>query len=145
MISTERWQDNWRFATSGGAIHVKLTRTRGRRHWILGAVRELAVGTPIVLSASAPGAARRCRAFASAAGIECEREYLTFPTAAAPAYLVQDAPAPVRLFVASMLAAPPRARFSLPLEIGFGLLRRFKSWRVVRALAPGRIVVGRVR
>ena len=101
------------------------------------------MGTRVVLSASAPGAAARCRAFASAAGIELEREYLAFPTAAAPAYLVEDTPAPVRLFVTNVLMAPPSTRFALPMEIGLGLLRRLKSWHLVRALAPGRVVVGR--
>ena len=85
----------------------------------------------------------RCKAFASAAGLELEREYLAFPTAAAPAYLVEDARASVRLFTSNVLAAPPRTRLSLPIELGVALLRAAKSWRLVRTLAPGRVVVGR--
>lgn len=143
MISAHRWRDNWRSVAGGGAVHVELPRSRAGRGASAAAVRELGAGTPVVLSASAPGAAGRCRAFASAAGIAVERDYLAFPTAAAPAYLVEDAPAPVLRFVANVLMAPPRTRFALPMEVGLGLLRRLKSWRLVRALAPGRVVVGR--
>lgn len=124
-------------------MRFELPRSGGERRASLAAARGLAAGTPVVLSAPAPGAAARCRAFATAAGIELEREYLAFPTAAAPAYLVEDVPAPVRLFVTNVLTAPPRTRFALPMEIGLGLLRRLKSWRLVRMLAPGRVVVGR--
>lgn len=143
MISAHRWRDNWRSVTAGGAVHVELSRSGARRRSSVAAVRELASGTPVVLSASAPGAAGRCRAFASAAGVAVERDYLAFPTAAAPAYLVEDAPAPVLRFVTDVLMAPPRTRFALPMEIGLGLLRSLKSWRLVRVLAPGRVVVGR--
>lgn len=142
-ISAARWRDNWRSVTAGDAVQFQLARSGAERRTSVAAARELAAGTAVVLSASAPGAAARCRAFASAAGIEFEREYLAFPTAAAPAYLVEDRPAPVRLFVTNVLVAPPRARFSLPLEIGLHMLRRLKSWRLVRMLAPGRVVVGR--
>jgi hypothetical protein len=93
--------------------------------------------------ASAPGAAGRCRAFASAAGVELEREYLAFPSAAAPAYLVEDAPAALRLFVENILVAPPRVPFSRAVEGALSLLRRSRSWRTVRTLAPGRVAVGR--
>jgi len=126
-----------------GAIRTERTRSSGERRRSLTAIRGEAAGTRVGLSASAPRAAARCRAFASAAGLELEREYLAFPTAAAPAYLVEDAPAPVRLFITNVLAVPPRTRFSVPMEIGLHLLRAFKSWRLVRALAPGRVVVGR--
>jgi hypothetical protein len=143
VISAQRWRDNWRSVTAGGAVHVELSRLRGRRRSSLAAVRELTAGTRVVLSASAPGAAARCRAFASAAGLALEREYLAFPTAAAPAYLVEDAPAPVRLFLTNVLVAPPSTRFALPMEIALDLLRTLKSWRVVRVLTPGRVVVGR--
>jgi hypothetical protein len=143
VISTRRWRDNWRALTAGGAVHVELPRSAARRRASLTTVRGLAAGTPVVLSASAPRARARCRAFASAAGIAVERDYLAFPTAAAPAYLVEDARASVLLFVTNVLMAPPRARFSLLLEIGVGLLRRLRSWRLVRLLAPGRVVVGR--
>ena len=143
FISAERWRENWRSVSGGDALRIELSRSRPERRARLAAVRELASGTRVVIMASAPGAAGRCRSFASAAGLELEREYLAFPTAAAPAYLVQDAAAPVRLFVSNMLVAPPRTRFSLPIAVALGALRRLQSWRLGRVVAPGRVVVGR--
>jgi hypothetical protein len=142
-ISAQRWRENWRAVTADGAVHVSVPRLRRQRRSPLAAVRELPAGARVVLSASAPGAAARCKAFASAAGVAVDREYLAFPTAATPAYLVQDAPAPARLFVTNVLLAPPGLRFSLPVDAALGLVRRLKSWRLIRVLAPGRVVVGR--
>jgi hypothetical protein len=115
-MSAERWRHNWRSVSGGDALRVELSHSRAERRARLAAIRELASGSRVVITASAPRAAGRCRAFASEAGLELEREYLAFPSAGAPAYLVQDEPAPVRLFVSNVL---------------------------VRLLAPGRVVVGR--
>ena len=108
-------------------------------------IRALPSGTPIVLFASAPGAIRRCRAFAAASGIALEDSYLAFPSARAPAYLVEDHPAPLRLFVRTILAAPPRRGVASPLAAGLAVVRAFHPWRLLRSLAPGRVVVGRRR
>jgi hypothetical protein len=143
VISAERWRDNWRALNDGDALQLELPRSRAGRRARLASIRALSGGTRVVLSASAPGASRRCRSFASAAGLELEREYLAFPTASAPAYLVEDAPAPVRLFVSNALVAPSSPGLAVPIELGLELLRRFRSWRLVRLLAPGRVVVGR--
>ena len=142
-MSAERWRHNWRSVSGGDALRVELSHSRAERRARLAAIRELASGSRVVITASAPRAAGRCRAFASEAGLELEREYLAFPSAGAPAYLVQDEPAPVRLFVSNVLVAPPRTRLSLPIGVALGLLRRIRSWRLVRLLAPGRVVVGR--
>ena len=143
VISPQRWQDNWRALALDGAVRAELPRSAAQRAASLAAIRELEPGSPVVLSASAPGAARRCRAFASAAGLDLEREYLAFPAAAAPAYLVEDARATVRLFIANFILAPPGRRFSLPINIGLDVLRFLKPWRLVRLFAPGRVVVAR--
>ena len=143
VISAERWRENWRAVSDGATLQLELPRSRAGRRARLASIRELAGGTRVVLAASAPGASRRCRAFAAAAGLELEREYLAFPTAAAPAYLVEDAPAPVRLFVSNALVAPSWPGLAVPIELGLELLRRVRSWRLVRLLAPGRVVVGR--
>jgi len=141
VISAERWRENWRVVCSDEAVRVDVPRSRSARRERLTDVRDLGPGASVALAASAPRAAARCRAFAAAAGIQVDREYLAFPSASAPAYLVEDAPAPVRLFVANALVAP-RGRWSLPLELTVGLVRRARSWRVLRSLAPGRVVVG---
>jgi hypothetical protein len=72
-----------------------------------------------------------------------ENEYLAFPTASTPAYLVEDAPATVRVFVKTMLVAPPRGFFAPMIEAAVALLRALSPWRLIRAVAPGRVVVGR--
>jgi hypothetical protein len=142
VVSEGRWGENWRAVSPVGAVRVSLHRSVARRHARQDEIRCLPAGTPVVLCASAPGALGRCRRFASGAGLELERQYLAFPSADAPAYLVEDAPAPVSLFVETVLAAPPRTRFSLPIGAGLGLLRR-GPWRLFRAVAPGRVVVSR--
>lgn len=142
MDGHERWRDNWRVVSPPSAVRVDLRRSRPA----LAAAREqvagLAAGTAVVLVSSAPGASRRCRSFASEAGIQLQREYLAFPSAAMPGYLVEDDVVPVRAFTRSVLVAPPRARLSFAVEAGVTILRALGSRRVMSALAPGRVVVG---
>jgi hypothetical protein len=91
-------------------------------------------------------AAGRCRRFAAQTGIEILHEYLALPSARAPAYLVEDAPASSALFVQAILVPPPRSIWSTPAEVALVLARRCADpSRVLRMLAPGRIVVGRRR
>lgn len=143
MTDDERWRGNWRVVSPAGAIRVDLARSFAKRRTLRERVRDLPEGTPVVLVASAPGAIRRCRTFATEADIELEREYLAFPSAVAPAYLVEDAPAPLGVFVRTVLAFPFRSAWSAPIEAVVTLLRALSPWRLMRAIAPGRIVVGR--
>ena len=143
LFGHERWRNNWRVVSPDGAVRIDLERSAARCRAAARTMRALPAGTPVVLAATAPGAFRRCRTFASNAGIEPEREYLAFPSASAPAYLVEDAPAPVRVFVETVLVIPPGTVFSKPIGIGLSLLRSVAPWRLTRMIAPGRIVVGR--
>jgi len=143
MIGNERWKDNWRVVSPAGAVRVNVPRSPAKRRASRRVVSDLLAGTPVVLVASAPRAIDRCRTFATEAGIELQREYLAFPTAEAPAYLVEDAPAPVRHFVSSILAAPARGAFSVLIDAGLRLLRGLGPLWLIRALAPGRVAVGR--
>lgn len=143
MIGDIRWRNNWLVVSPAGSLRVDLRRSAAKRRDLTKAIRDLPAGAPVVLFASAPGAIRRCRSFASTAGIGLEREYLAFPSAAAPGYLVEDAPATVRVFVEDVLVAPPGAAFSTPIQLGLSLLRGLSPSRVIRRLAPGRVVVGR--
>lgn len=145
MISDERWGENWLAISPPGAVRLDLHRSAGKRRATKRTIRDLPAGTPVVLCASAPGAIGRCKTFASEAGITLEREYLAFPSARTPAYLVEDAPAPVRLFVKTVLVTPPRTRtvFSTPLGACLSILRALNPWRLIRTIAPGRVVVGR--
>jgi hypothetical protein len=137
------WQRNLVAVGPPGALHVPLQRASSARTALERAVRALPEGAPIVISAAAPGAMGRCRAFAAHAGIEVRCEYLAFPSPGAPAYLVEDAPGPVRLFIRNVLVAPPGSRMAAPLEACFAVLRALAPWRLLRTVAPGRVVVGR--
>jgi hypothetical protein len=140
---SERWRDNWLVVSPAGALCVDLHRSASGRRSLGRTLRDLRPGTVVVLRASGLLARRRCRGLATTAGLELEREYLAFPSAAAPAFLVEDASAPVGVFVRSFLVAPPRTAASLPLEGALAVVRGLRLWPLVRALAPGRVVVGR--
>lgn len=142
MIGAERWKSNWLGVSPPGSVRVDLPLSSRRKGDLQGHVRSLPAGTPVVLFASTPGAGRRCRAFASRAGVRLEREYLAFPSATAPACLVEDAPGPVRTFVGSVLVAPPRAVLGAAIDAGVWVVRAVHPWRLIRTLAPGRVVIG---
>jgi hypothetical protein len=142
MVASQRWRNNSVAVAPAGAVHLHVERSIVGRSGSAQSLADLAPGTPIVISASAPGAIGRCRRVAAEAGVELEREYLAFPSAASPAYLVEDAQATIRLFVDSALVTPPRASFATPIEACLALLRLLSPWRLVRRLAPGRVVVG---
>ena len=143
MISNERWRNNWLVVGPAGSVAVDLGRSATRRRAQQRSIRELPIATPVVLRASAPGAIQRCRRFAADAGLELEREYLAFPSARSPAYLVEDARGTVDVFVNTALVTPPRTPFSTPIEACLALLRALSPWRLIRRIAPGRVVVGR--
>lgn len=139
----ERWRENWIAIAPPDAVRVKLPRGSSKRRLGI-ALASLLPGTPVVLYATAPGAIRRCSSFARRTGIEVEREYLAFPSALAPAYLVEDAPDSTRLFFGSVLTEPPRPGFRILSAAARALLARLASWRGTRRIAPGRLVVGRL-
>jgi hypothetical protein len=142
MISNERWRDNWLIVSRSGAVRVDVRRSPAKRRALKRTVRALAAGTPVVLCGSAPGAIGRCKSFASEAGIDVEREFLAFPSARSPAYLVEDAPAPVGVFVKTVLVTPPRTPLATPIELCLGVVRTLNPWRLIRTVAPGCVVVG---
>lgn len=121
-------------------VHVSGPRS-GRR--ARNRLNSLPAGTPVVLTAGGLGAAGRCAAAAAGAGIVLEKMYLAFPSADAPVYLIEDAPASVAVFTRSLLAVPPGSPYSFVLHAGVGALRALRSVALVRLLAPGRIAVGR--
>lgn len=143
MIGHERWKDNWRVVSPAGAVRVDVHRSAAKRSASRRMVSELPTGSPVVLVASAPRAIDRCRTFAAEVGIELQREYLAFPSAQAPGYLVEDAPAPLRLFVETILVAPARTSLAVLIDSSVSLLRSLGPLWLIRALAPGRVAVGR--
>jgi hypothetical protein len=145
MLSNDCWRDNWRTVSSHPTetACVDIGRSRAARAAATRTVSGLRPGVPVVVRASAPRATTRCRRFAAATGIEVERAYLAFPSAAAPAYLVENAPAPIREFVRSVLVTPPGAPFSTAIEACLSILRALNTSLVIRAFAPGGVIVGR--
>jgi len=142
-IAAPRWRENWRIIAPPGAARIDVERSAATRRALLDEVANLPAGTPVVILARAPGAIGRCRQFASAAGVTVEREYLTFPSAAAPCHLIEDARASISVYVDTVLVAPPGKLYSRPVELCLSVLRAVPSWRLVRRIAPGRAVVGR--
>ena len=133
----ERWKSNWRVLAPGGAVRIDVGGSGNEgAHDV-----SLAPRTPVVLVAAGRRGGRRLRAFAREARIELVREYLAFPSAEAPAYLVENDPVTGRLFVKNVLAAPPGAPFVLRSAVA--LFRRLATPRALEALAPGRVAVGR--
>jgi hypothetical protein len=143
MVTAQHWRSNWLVISPPGAVRVDVHRSAAGRRRALRSVRALPTGTPVVLLTPAPGAIRRCRAFAARAGIVAEREFLAFPSAAAPGCLVEDAGPAIVVFAQSILVAPPGAALAGAIEAVLGPLRAVRPWRLIRALAPGRVVVGR--
>lgn len=142
-MGAARWRDNWRVVGPADAVRVELGRSRRSRRGAERAVRTLSAGTPVVLSAAGPGATGRCRRLARRTGLVLEREFLAVPSAAAPAYLVEDERGPVEVFLESVLVTPPGVPLARAVDALLGLVRKLRPVWLVRALAPGRIAVGR--
>ncbi|HEV8450521.1 MAG TPA: hypothetical protein VGQ45_03745 [Gaiellales bacterium] len=141
-MTSNGWENNWKVVAAPGAGRIDLRRGGAaslHRDPLQGG---LGTGDEVVICASAPGADRRCRRFAAGAGLKLDRSYLAFPSAAAPAYLIEDSPEAIALFARSVLVVPPRARFALAIEILLLAVRRLRLWWLVRLLAPGRLAVG---
>jgi hypothetical protein len=145
MVAASRWRDNWRIVSPAGAVAIELHRSRAQRRRALERARALPASTPVTVITAAPGAARRGRRFAAQAGIVAERRYLAFPSAAAPGCLVEDVRPAIRLFAQSVLVLPPHAPLATALGAVLALVRLLRPWRAIRALAPGRVIVGRRR
>ena len=142
-ITADRWREN-RLAVSGeNAVPAHLGRSRARNRKLERELAELPPGTEVVLCASAPGALRRLRRFASRVAIELDGEYLAFPSASAPAYIVEDQPAPLGTFLRTVLVEPPGTVLTSPIGTVLAVLRTPGGWWVTRRLAPGRLAVGR--
>jgi len=143
VLNSERWTGNWRVISPEGSVCVVLGRTCEAARAAEKRARSLPPGTPVVIVSGAPCATVRCRTFAARTGIEIEREYLALPSAAAPAYLIEDARATFRVFVDAVLASPSRGLVGLAQDAAVGLVRAIRPRGLVASLAAGRLAVGR--
>lgn len=137
----ERWRQNPLVLAPADAFVAEVAPLRTTAA-LLGEVASLASGSPVILCSPPPFARRRCRRFASAAGVDIQREYLAVPTAAAPAYLVEDAPVAIAYFLRSILVPPPRTIWAAPFRLCLSAVSKLANpGSIVRVLAP-RLVVG---
>jgi len=143
VLNSKRWSGNWRVVSPEGSVRVVLGRTRETARAAEKRARELPPGTPVVIVSGAPRATVRCRTFAARTGIEIEREYLALPSAAAPAYLIEDAQATFRVFVDAVLASPSRGLVGLAQDAVVELVRAIRPRGPVASFAAGRVAVGR--
>lgn len=136
-----RWRQNRQVIAPADAFVADLAPLR-RTSRARGEVAALAAGSPVILCSSPPFARRRCRHFAAAAGIDLHGEYLALPTAGAPAYLVEDAPAATTYFLRSILVPLPGRIWTVPFRLCLSAISRLPNpGRVVRPIAP-RVMVG---
>jgi hypothetical protein len=143
-LRNTRWERNRAVVAPPGALEVTVPRSRTGRRDLRERLETVPAGTSVVLCASAPFARRRVRKLAQQSGLELLLEYLAFPTAAAPAYLVEENAPAVRFFIEHALVVPPGLRIPLPAELAVRGVRALQPTRLMRLFAPGRVAVGRV-
>lgn len=145
MDPSVRWRENWRVLASSDSVPVEVPLSSGMRTKASARVRTLRSGTPVVLLASSLGSLRRCRRFASTAGIRVEREYVPLPSMQAPRYIVENTPRSLEYFWSTLATVPPGKGEMVagPAEALFRLTRALVPLSVLGWLAPGCISVGR--
>jgi hypothetical protein len=142
-FTSERWGGNWRAVSDDGSVRIDVGRGRGGARAAVADARRLSAGTGVVLVVPAPGSTRRARHIAAAAGVDISREYLAFPSATEPAYLVENAPGPFRLFVDNVLGSPSAGVAGRLQDLAVAVIRRTRPRRLIGVLGAGSVAVGR--
>jgi hypothetical protein len=76
------------------------------------------------------------------AGLAIHHEYLAVPSAARPAFLIEDAPASVEYFCGRVLTIPPGpVAEALLIEVALRVIQGIRPWAWMGAAVPGRMVV----
>jgi hypothetical protein len=132
----------WRCLTDGSAEHVQLPATRLERRQLVGRLRDLAPGTIVLFSGSAPTAGRRLRLLLRDAPVQVLSRFVVLPTLDAPTCYIADTPPTVRYFVHHILAFP-RGRLAPALLSAWKAAGRFGDHASLRLVAPRRLVVAR--
>ncbi len=133
------WAQRYQVLTAADAVVVDVPRGRRARHAAAARLRALPRGRGVVLR----GSSTSVHALARAAGVRVTRELIALPSAASPAYLVEDDAVPLALLCSAFLSVPPGlVRLAGPaaalLRAG-GVAGRFKP---ARRLLRSRIAVG---
>ncbi len=138
----EPWSENWRAVSPPGAARFDLPRRRSRLH-IQEQVTRLPSGTAVAISARGVGSSLRCTRFARRAGLTVSKSYIQFPSARAPAFLVEAAPASLDYLTGSVATVPPGTTAAAPIvEFGLRGLRKICKTRLFMALAPNLLMIG---
>jgi len=125
-------------------VRVRVPVSRSARRRLAVQVKALPQGTPVALYDRALGSRGRCDRFARAAGIQLDKHLLAAPSLFAPAYYIEDHPVPIAYFCRELFTMH-RAHPSVTAVVG-GLLwlaRRVSPWRLLGAVAPVRLAIGR--
>lgn len=142
-LTNERWSGNWRAVSDDGSVRIDVARGRGGARAAVADARRLSAGTAVVLVVPAPGSTRRARHIAAAAGVDVSREYLALPSATAPAYLIENAPGPFRVFVDNVLGSPSGGVAGRLQDLAVAVIRRTRPRRLIGMLGAGSVAVGR--
>ncbi|MEA2656530.1 MAG: hypothetical protein QOI23_1895, partial [Chloroflexota bacterium] len=135
----------WRLLTSPAALQLDLPTAPGLRRQLQQQVRDLPPGSSVVICSTALGSRWRSRRFARDAGIEVLREYVAIPSASPPTCYVEETPLALRYFFTHVSALPGGGAAISALLAGAKSAARFVfPWALIGALAPTRIVVGRI-
>lgn len=117
---------------------------RGRRAGAVELLRALPSRTPVLLTDSRPGARRRLRRVARKAGVRVQRECVVLPSLRAGLFVADDVPLTVSWLCRSALTVPPGTTWlAAPVDLAIRALSRLPWW-VLGAIAPGRVVSGRM-
>jgi hypothetical protein len=139
--TVERWRQNRYVIAPADAFVAEVAPFRRGSGALLDEVGALAAGSQVIVCSPAPFARRRCRRFASAAGIDIQREYLALPTPGAPAYLVEDCPAATTYFLRSIVVPPPGRLWTGPVRMCLSAVSRLPNpGLVARSVAPSMVV-----
>jgi hypothetical protein len=126
-----------------GTVEVVVPAGRRRR----GAAEPLALppGTPVALLSARPLSRRRLRRIARRLAIGVDRELVVLPALRRPVVVLDDTKAAVRHFWTRVAAVPPGLVLTaLPATVVLYLARTL-PWSWTGAIAPGRVVQGRIR
>lgn len=130
----------WMVLCPPGMVLVDALDGRRRRR----ALGTLASGDRIGLTANRPLSRWRLRRIAATTGLLIERELIVLPTLSRPILVVDDKDTSVDYLWGSVATVPPGLAWTaVPAAIALRLARML-PWSWTGAVAPGRVVIGRL-
>lgn len=136
----------WRLLAPEAAMQLDLPASNSALFDLEEQVRRMPAGTEIVLCASTLGSRWRVRRFTRNAGIDILREYVAIPSAGPPTCYVEASPLALRYFFTQVSTLPGGgAAVSALLAAAKKAARLVFPTALIAALAPTRVVFGRVR